>query len=92
MTLDPTLHAQRRMQQCGFRADDIDIIVELGTIVRRGHHVLRDRDADREIRRCKRRIQTLDRLRGSAAVVEDGMVVTCFHVSGAPCRRALRGR
>lgn len=92
MNPSATRHAERRMAQRGFKADDIDIIIGCGTLLRPGFHFLRARDVDREIRDCKRRIQALERLRGSAAVVESGELVTCFHVSGTPGRRALRGR
>ena len=92
MNPTPTKHAQQRMDQRGFQPGDIDIIVESGSLVRSGLHVLKDRDADRAIGQCKRRIQALERLRGGAAVIEDGMLITCFHISDASGRRALRGR
>lgn len=92
MNVNPTRHARKRMCQRGFHTGDIDIIVELGTVVRPGLHVLRNRDAYTAIRECKHRIQTLERLRGSAVVVEDGALITCFHIAGAPGRRALVGR
>ena len=91
MTREVTRHGAARMQQRGISARDIDLIMEYGTAERPGLHRLRNRDADREIRECKLRIQTLERLRGCAAVVENGTLVTCFHVHGAPGRKALRG-
>ena len=90
MSPNATRHARVRMDQRGFRGDDVDIILESGTVVRPGLHVLRDRDAEREISKCKRRIQTFERLKGSAAVVEGDELITCYHVSGSPGRRALR--
>ena len=70
MTREVTRHGAARMQQRGISARDIDLIMEYGTAERPGLHRLRNRDADREIRECKLRIQTLERLRGCAAVVE----------------------
>lgn len=63
MIYNPTRHALMRMDQRGFNTNDIRIILENGTFVRRGFRVLRDRDADAAIRRCKRQIQTLGRQR-----------------------------
>ena len=57
MTRKVTRHGAARMQQRGISAHDIDLIVEYGTIERPGLHRLRNRDADREIRDCKSRIQ-----------------------------------
>lgn len=92
MTREITRHGATRMQQRGISTRDIDLIMDYGTMERPGLHRLRDRDADREIRGCKLRIQALERLRGWAAVVEDGTLVTCFHVHGAEGRKAMRGR
>lgn len=90
MKLDYTRHAQTRMQQRGISGPDVDLIMACGTMVRPGLYMLRDRDADKEIKEHRCRIQALERNRGRAAVVEDGTVVTCYHVSGAAGRRAVR--
>lgn len=90
MKLHCTRHAETRMQQRGISAQDLDLIVECGTVVRPGLYMLRSRDVHEEIREHKRRIQTLERLRGCAAVIEGGTVVTCYHVSGPAGRRAVR--
>ena len=90
MKLTPTRHAQTRMDQRGIQRADVEIIVESGTVIRPGLHLLRDRDINREVRECKRRIQALERLRGCAAVVEDGTLITCYHVDGKAGRQALR--
>ena len=90
MKLTPTRHAQARMEQRGIQRVDVEIIVESGTVIRPGLHLPSGRDVDREVRECKRRIQTLERLRGCAAVVEDGTLITCYHVTGKAGRQALR--
>ena len=90
MKLDYTRHAQTRMQQRRISHQDIDLILEYGTMVRPGLYLLRNCDADNEIQEHKRRIQALERNRGRAAVVEQGTVVTCYRVSGPAGRRALR--
>ena len=90
MTHSFTRHAQTRMRQRGFRERDIDLIVECGTLMRPGLHVLRDRDVAKEIRASKQRIQTLERLRGSAAVVEQGVIVTCYHATRPARKRSAR--
>lgn len=92
MTHTLTQHAQTRIRQRGFREQDMELIVECGTLVRPGLHVLRDRDVAKEIRAAKQRIQTLERLRGSAAVVEQGVVVTRYHLAGQAGKRATRPR
>ena len=90
MKLSTTRHGRTRMQQRGFRERDIEVIVKCGTAIRNGYHLLRNRDVDREIENCKRRIQTLERLRGSVAVVEGGSLITCYYLSGTAGQRAAR--
>ena len=92
MNREVTRHGVARMQQWGISARDVDLIVEYGTVERPGLHRLRNRDADREIRQCKLRIHTLERLRGCAAVVEDDTLVTCFHMHGPAGKKAVHGR
>ena len=90
MKLDYSQHAQVRMQQRGISGKDIDLIVNCGTMVRPGLYLLRNRDADKEIQEHKRVIQALERNRGRAAVVQEGVVVTCYRVSGSQGRRVVR--
>lgn len=90
MKLDYTRHAQTRMQQRGISGQDVDLIMSFGTMVRPGLYMLRDRDADKQIREHKRRIRDLERNRRRAAVVEEGTVVTCYRVSGLAGRRSVR--
>ena len=90
MNRDITRHARTRMQQRSISGKDLELIMDFGTVVRPGLHMLRGRDVDKEVRDYKRRIDALERLRGCAAVVDGDTVVTCYHVSGSAGRRAVR--
>ena len=90
-TYETTYHAQVRMQQRGFRGKDAELVMECGTDYTEGRIVLLDRDVVREVRDCKRRIQKLQRLRGSVVVLEDGHLVTCYHLHRKKERHVLRG-
>lgn len=90
MNVSLSRHAQTRMRQRGFSERDIELIVRCGSDVRRGLRQLRGKDIDNEIKRVKRRIQDLERLRNSAVVMEDDMVITCYHLHGNAGRHALR--
>ena len=87
-----TRHAGRRMQQRGLREPDVQLVRACGTAGPYGRTVLLDRDIDREIRECKQRIQSLERLRGCVVVSEDGVVVTAYHAVGQAGRQVLRRR
>ena len=87
-----TRHAGRRMQQRGLRERDVHLVKAFGTVGPCGRTVLLDRDVDKEIRECKERIQSPERLRGCVVVSEDGVVVTCYHSVGQAGRRVLRRR
>ena len=89
-TCETTRHAQRRMQQRGLKRNDVDLVLQCGTDYHAGRVVLRDRDVEREIRNCKRRMQKLERLRGSVVVIEDGHLITCYRMHGGKGRRCLR--
>ena len=90
-TYETTRHAQVRMQQRGFRSKDAELVMECGTDYPNSRIVLLDRDVVREARDCKRRIQNLQRLRGSVVVLEDGHLVTCYHLHRKKERHVLRG-
>ncbi|MXY52706.1 MAG: DUF4258 domain-containing protein [Gammaproteobacteria bacterium] len=85
-----TRHAERRMRQRGLRDADVKLVKECGTVAPYGRVVLLDRDADREIREYKRRIQTLERLRGCVVVTDGTTVITCYRPVGKARRRTLR--
>ena len=85
-----TRHADQRLRQRGLRTKDIELVMALGTQGPAGRVVLLASDAAREIAECKRRIQTLERLRGCVVVCEQGMVITCYHASGPAARHVMR--
>ena len=87
-----TRHAQKRMLQRGFQEHDTDLVIKFGKPIRRGLYLLRGKDVDREIQQRKHQIQTLERLRGSAVILAEDSVVTCYHVDGQAGQKALRGR
>ena len=78
------------MRQRGLRDCDIKLVLDCGTPAPHGRSMLRDRDVDREITECKRRIQRLERFRGVVVVSEGSSVVTCYHAHGPAGRRTLR--
>lgn len=75
MSLAVTKHAVERFAQRGFKLDDTEIIMQLGTEVEDGYLV-----CDQECRRVEEQLRTmlrrLDRLRGARLVVEGSTVVT----------------
>ena len=87
-----TRHADRRMRQRGLRERDVQLVTDCGTAGPYGRTVLLDRDVDREIRECKRRIQSLERLRGSVVVRDGDEVITCYDAVGKAGRQTLRRR
>ena len=85
-------HAGQRMQQRGFRKQDIDLLLKCGTHIDDTSVLLSDKDAAREIARRKHEIQALERLRGSKVVISEGVLVTCYHVPGKHLKKAIRHR
>jgi hypothetical protein len=83
-------HAVHRMNQRGFREQDIDLVLRCGTLISDDTFMLRNKDVDREIRDCKRELQQLERLRNSKIVVANGTLVTCFHASTKHLKTVLR--
>lgn len=56
-------HAAKRLQQRGFRSQDIELVMLCGTPVNREGILLRNRDIQREIAARKAQIQALERLK-----------------------------
>jgi hypothetical protein len=73
-----TDHAVQRFAQRGFRIDDVEIIMELGTEVKDGFLVLeKDIQAfDRALKSFRDRVL---RLRGARLIVAEGAVITGYH-------------
>ena len=64
MNLILSSHAAARVQQRGVRESDIPVILDAGTPVDDESVLLLSQDVDREIRKYKKAISTLERLRG----------------------------
>lgn len=66
------------MRQRGMRTSDVELIIGCATLVGDDVYFLSFKDAEREICRRKREIQTLQRLRNRKVVVACDRVVTCY--------------
>ena len=82
-----TDHAGERLRQRGYRESDIELVVGCGTQLA-DTIVLTNRDVDREIKALRRQMTRLERLRGTAAIVREGAVVTVFRMT----REQIRAR
>lgn len=84
---DPVVskHAAARLRQRGYRDRDVEVVLAHGTHLNEAT-VLTDEDAARAIAAKKREIHELERLRGTAVVVADGVVASVYR----PDRRRLR--
>lgn len=85
-----TRHVTQRMQQRGLRAADLRLLLDEASQVAPDTLLLTERDAERAIRTRKREIQDLERLKGTKAVVEEGVIVTCCHSTQLDQKRVLR--
>ena len=88
--LSLTRHAERRMRQRGLRDNDLLHLLGAATPVGDDAWLVTNADVTREIARCKREIEQLQRLRGCKIVISCGVVVTIYHASPAERRRSLR--
>jgi len=88
-TLNSTTHAVARMSQRGIRADDLELIQEIGTEVEGGYLVLeKDFQAyDCQLKRMRERVR---RLVGKRVVVEGDRVLTAYHAEARKQRRLIR--
>ena len=73
-----TKHGEVRMQQRGFKNEDIDVIAQYGTETRDKVFLLRSKDVDEEIRRLKKQIKRLDRNRNRSIVMANDTLITCY--------------
>lgn len=85
-----TRHAEIRMAQRGIRGGDLEVGMAIGTEIEDGILVL-EKDCDREIRPCKRRIEQVRRLKGMRIVLADDCVVTVGSEEVAVRRGRPRG-
>ncbi|MBC7153250.1 MAG: DUF4258 domain-containing protein [Rhodobacteraceae bacterium] len=86
--LQPTSHAVMRLAQRGFRKDDAEWIMTLGTEVEGGYLVLK-KDVFEIERLCKRLPNELRRLVGARIVVDGGVLITAYHAKPRKQRKLL---
>ena len=86
-----TVHAETRKQQRGFRNVDIDVLLSIGEPCDSDSYRISRRSVQREIGRLKAKIQQLERMAGSIAVVCDGSVVTIHHGENDNSHRRRNG-
>lgn len=77
-----TAHAEKRINQRGFRKSDPEVIRQYGTPLDDPSaevYLMRNRDANDRIRDLKKEISQLERLRGCKAVVCGDTLLTVMH-------------
>ena len=89
MSFSLTKHAQCRAQQRGFRREDIDLLLSLGTETADGI-LLKRREADEYVRLLKHEIARVERLVDRMAITAEDRVVTVYRPSKRNRRRVLR--
>ena len=85
-----TRHAEIRMRQRGLRDSDVHLLLKASSQVSPDVYLLTEQDVAHEIARRKREIQSLERLKGTKVVVEQGCVVTCYHARSKNRKNTLR--
>ena len=89
--LQRTRHVEQRAQQRGFREGDLDLITQLGTATEDGV-VLRRRDVDQVRTVVRRLLADLERLEGSAVIVQDNAIVSVYRAGPKKLRRMLSSK
>lgn len=82
-------HAIHRFAQRGFRLDDAEIIMELGSEVDDGY-LIRSKDLQEVERAAKAFLNRIRRLKGARLVVAGETVVTGYRPSRRKCKDLLR--
>ena len=88
-----TIHGDQRINQRGFRRNDVGLIRRCGTLVpdRQAEvYLLLNNDVEREISARKQEIQRLERLRGCEVVIVGNQLVTIHHTSRGHEKTLLR--
>lgn len=89
--LAKTRHVTERAQQRGFREGDLELIAQLGTATEDGV-VLRRRDVDQVRTVVRRLLSDLERLEGSALIVQDDAIVSVYRPDAKKLKRMLRSK
>jgi hypothetical protein len=86
-----TRHGVERLRQRGFRTGDLDVVLEMGTPA--GNAILlTDHDVQKQVAEYRRRIQQLERLRGTAVILAGDRVLSAYRPRRSKVRRFLRER
>ena len=85
-----TRHAESRMNQRGFRPQDVKLVMETATQVDANGYLLTKADAQRAIENLKKRIQMIERLKGCKIILGGDKVVTIYHATNKNQKRSLR--
>ena len=83
-----TRHVEERAQQRGFQSGDLDLVAQLGTPTEDGV-VLRRRDVDQVRTVLRRLLADLERLEGSAVIVQDDAIVSVYRPERKQMKRML---
>ncbi|MBY6266542.1 hypothetical protein EI613_32355 (plasmid) [Azospirillum sp. 412522] len=84
-----TRHATTRMAQRALHADDLELIMLVGTEVEDGY-LVREKDCQAAERYLKRLLDQVRRLRGARVVVDGEQVVTVYRAGSSKKRHLLR--
>jgi hypothetical protein len=79
LTIIQSKHAAIRMNQRGFRGNDISVLLEFAEQLGGDRYRLTQSATHEAIAEQKRKISALERLCGSELVIADGHLVTLFH-------------
>lgn len=82
-------HAIQRFAQRGFRLDDAEIIMQLGSEVHDGY-LIRSKDLQEVERAAKAFLDRIRRLKGARVVIAGETVVTGYRPSKRKCRDLLK--
>ncbi len=88
-----TIHGDQRINQRGFRRNDVELIRRYGALVpdRQAEvYLLRNNDVEREISARKQEIQRLEQMRGCEVVIVGNQLITIHHSSRRHEKRLLR--
>lgn len=83
-------HADCRIQQRGYKQIDTAYLLEVSEQVGPNEFFLSDRRAEQLVREYKRRIATVERLRGSMVVAEGSTIITVQRLKRAKAKRLMR--
>jgi len=92
MKLKFSRHSLTRMRQRGLKESDVKPILNVGTPVDEDSVMLLGRDVDREVRKLKKKIATLERLKGCRVVLgKQENIITIYRMNKKTEKQLLRG-